>query len=71
MTSATLTVEDELMTLTQRLIREYAEIPAGAVMRCLARAAHGARAWGCPNEHFVSTVEASTRWRLEQRLGAA
>lgn len=68
MSATSLTANDELLALAERLIREYGEVPAGAVLRCLARAVRRARAWGCPAEHLVPTVEASTRWRLAQRL---
>jgi hypothetical protein len=71
MTTVPLTVDDERLGLAQRLIREYAEVPAGAVLRSMARATRDARLWGCPAEHLVPTVEASTRWRLDQRVSAA
>lgn len=64
-------MDEELLELGQRLIREHDVVPAGAVLRCLARATREARSWGCPREHLLSTVEASTRWHLAQRLGSA
>ena len=73
MTPAALHASDEtsMVELSERLLREYAELPAGAVLRSLARARLRARAWGCPQEHLVPTVEATTRWRLAQRLAGA
>ena len=62
-------LDEELLELGQRLIREHELVPAGSVLRCLARATRQARSWGCPIEHLLSTVEASTRWHLAQRLG--
>jgi hypothetical protein len=64
-------LDEELLELGQRLIREHEVVPAGSVLRSLARATREARSWGCPPEHLLSTVEASTRWHLAQRLGSA
>jgi hypothetical protein len=64
-------VDEELLELGQRLIREHDTIAAGSVLRCLARAIREARSWGCPPGYLLSTIEASTRWHLAQRLGAA
>src|SRR4051794_6802015 len=63
---ASATLDDQLADLGHRLVREHVEIPAGAVLRCVARSANHARTWGCPVEHLVGTVEASSRWRLAQ-----
>jgi hypothetical protein len=71
MTTVSLTHDDEMLGLAQRLIGDYDGLPAGAVLRALARATRDARLWGCPPEHLLATVEASTRWRLEQRVNAA
>ena len=64
-------IDEKLLDLGQLLIREHDIVPAGAVLRCLARATQEARSWGCPPEHLLATVEASTRWHLAQRTGAA
>src|SRR3954452_21175608 len=65
------TLNDELVELGHRLVHEHVEIPAGVVLRCVARSADHARTWGCPAEHLVGTVEASSRWRLAQRASRA
>ncbi len=66
--AATMTVEhEELMQVEQRMIREHPEVPPGAVIRSVARAALRARRWGCPPQYLATTVEASTRWSLAQR----
>lgn len=65
----TSTIEDQkLVDLGLRLIAEYIDVPAGSVLRCLARAVVNARSWGCPSEHLVTTAEASTRWLLARRV---
>jgi hypothetical protein len=66
---ASATVDEALLDLGQRLIQEHVDVPAGAVLRCLARSARLARAGGCPKHHLVATVEALTRRRLAQRTG--
>jgi hypothetical protein len=71
MTATTRAQDDEMLGLAQRLIGEYDDLPAGAVLRCIARASRDVRLWGCPPEHLLTTVEAATRWRLEQRVSAA
>jgi hypothetical protein len=71
MATVSLTSDDEMLGLAQRLIREYCDLPAGTVLRSMACAVRDARVWGCPAEHLAATVEASTRWRLEQRVSAA
>jgi hypothetical protein len=71
MVASPTSVDEELLELGQRLIREHDEVPAGAVLRCLARSVRVARTWACPPEHLLSTVEASTRWRLAERTTSA
>ena len=56
----------EVADLAQRLVAEYPDLPASRVLRCLAWAFRRAQSWGCPEEHLVTTVEASTRWGLAQ-----
>jgi hypothetical protein len=44
----TIAVDDDLFVLTIRLTEEYPEIPAGSVMRCVARVLRQARLAGRP-----------------------
>jgi hypothetical protein len=60
-------VNDELLDIAEQLTAEYADIPAGSVLRCLARSVRVARSWGCPAEHLTATSAATTRWVLAQR----
>ena len=62
---------DELTDVARRLVEEYADFPAGSVLRCLTRAVDGARSWGCPPQFLASTAEGSTRWMLAQLRNAA
>ncbi len=64
-------LNDDLLESSHLLTEEHPDLPAGAVLRCYARAVRRARAWGCPPEHLRVTAEASTRWMLAQRAGAA
>jgi hypothetical protein len=41
----TIALDDDLFTLTIRLTEEYPEIPAGSVMRCVARVRCGMPGW--------------------------
>jgi hypothetical protein len=58
--------DEELLALAEQLTGEFRDLPAGSVLHCLSGAVRRARTWGCPPEHLVSTVEASTRWQLAQ-----
>lgn len=75
-TRTTSSTDEDLLGLADRLVREFVQVPAGSVLRCLAEAVRSARAWDCPAEHLMWTAEASTRWRLAgvvpgQRTAAA
>ena len=68
MTNASLTTHDGLLDLTDRLIVEYrGALPAGAVMRCVARTHHQLRAAGLADDapHYTEEV---TRRRLAERV---
>lgn len=69
--SPSVTANEGMLDVAERLVREFGDVPAGAVLRCVAQALRRARRWGCPPEHLVWTVEASTRWRLVQCRSAA
>lgn len=61
-------VHDELMSLTFRLVGEYPEIPAGSVMRCLARAVRRALIEGTPAEQIPTRAEHTAHEALARRL---
>ena len=68
MTTATMTRHDGLLDLTDRLIVEYrGALPAGAVMRCVARTHHQLVAAGLGEEAPQYTEEV-TRRRLTERV---
>jgi len=63
----TRSVNEALLVLAEELTAEYVDIPAGSVLRCLARAVRHARLWGCPPEHLDTTAAATARWMLAER----
>ena len=61
---------DALLDVAEQLTNEYADVLAGSVLRCLARASRQAREWGCPLEHLPSTAAATARWMLDRRYAS-
>jgi hypothetical protein len=59
-------VERALVEVAVTLTHEHPEVPAGTVLRRLARAVRRARGWGCPEQHLPRTAEAVTRWALTE-----
>jgi hypothetical protein len=64
-------VRDDLVSLMVRMTDEYPELPAGSVMRCVARAVR--RAWmaGVPREQVAEEAERTARIALTERLVVA
>jgi hypothetical protein len=60
-------IQDELMSLTIRLVEEYPEMPAGSVMRCVARAVRRAVVAGTPGSHVPAEAERRARHALAGR----
>jgi hypothetical protein len=65
------TVNDELGSLMVHLTREYPELAAGSVLRCVARVAHGLRIAGWPDEALPAESERVSRRLLAMRAGRA
>jgi hypothetical protein len=63
-------VRDDLVALMVRMTEEYPELPAGSVMRCVARAVRRARMAGFAREHVGVEAERAARLALAQRLVA-
>jgi hypothetical protein len=61
---------DDLVDLMVRMTEEYPELPAGSVMRCVARAVLRARMTGTPHEHVGVEAERTARLVLAERLVA-
>lgn len=59
--------QDALLDLTVRLSREFPELPAGSVMRCVARVVRSERRHGVPEASLASTSEARARSVLRRR----
>ncbi len=63
-------VRQELLEVTERLVREHDEVPAGSVIRCVARCRDELLALGL-RAGLVEAVEAMARRRLRDRTGGA
>jgi hypothetical protein len=63
-------IQDELMSLTLRMVEEHPELPAGSVMRCVARAARRAAMTGTPRQEVAREAERAARLALERRTVA-
>ena len=63
-------IQDELMSLTIRLVEEYPEMPAGSVMRCVARAVRRTVVAGTPGDQVPAEAERAARLALERRTVA-
>jgi hypothetical protein len=66
-------VNQQLLTVAERLVVEYDDVAAGSVLRCFARAAFRARRSGCSAGDLAQRAEALTRQTLAARapLGIA
>jgi hypothetical protein len=60
-------MQEELMSLTVRMVGEYPELPAGSVMRCVARAARHAVIAGTPRNQIPGEAERTARLALAGR----
>jgi hypothetical protein len=60
-------VHDEVMSLTLRLVGENPDLPAGSVMRCVARAVRRALMAGTPREQIPALAEDTARRALAGR----
>jgi len=60
-------VQDELVSLTLRMVDDYPELPAGSVMRCVARAVRLALAAGAAGEEIPAEAERTARHALARR----
>ena len=63
-----LAVRQELLEATERLVREHDDVPAGSVIRCVARCRDELLALGL-RAGLVDAVEAMARRRLRDRTG--
>jgi hypothetical protein len=54
----------QLLDVADRLVEDFAEVPAGSVLRCLARAVQMARASGSPPEDLGTRAEEMARQML-------
>jgi hypothetical protein len=54
-------LHDELMSLTLRMVSEHPQLPAGSVIRCVARAVGKTIRVDTPNEQIVPQVEHTAR----------
>lgn len=62
------TIHDELNELTGRLVAEHSpDVPAGAVIRLVARIVRKLRAEGVPADRLAETAEPIVRAYLERR----
>ena len=61
-------VHDDLVELMVRMTEDYPELPAGSVMRCVARAVRRARMRGTAPEHLGVEAERTARLALAERL---
>lgn len=61
----------ELIDVAERLVRDFNHIPAGSVLRCVARSARQLRAEGVSADALPSAVEELARRRLDRRHRAA
>ena len=57
----------ELLEVADRLVEDFAEVPAGSVLRCLATAVHMARGAGSPPEDLGTRAEELARRMLRDR----
>ena len=57
----------ELLDVADRLVEEFAEVPAGSVLRCLATAVHMARGAGASPEDLGTRAEELARRILRDR----
>lgn len=61
-------INEEVDAVVMRLIADYNDrIPAGSILRCLARSVHELRAAGVKAGAIIA-AESMTRQRLESRL---
>jgi hypothetical protein len=60
-------MQDELMSLTVRMVGDHPELPAGSVMRCVARAARHAVMAGTPRNQIPGEAERTARLALAGR----
>lgn len=51
-------LDQDMLGLGERLVLEFDEIPAGSVLRCLARAFRKARSQGIPAQRLPAAAEA-------------
>jgi len=59
--------QTQLLELTVRLTQEFPELPAGSVMRCVARVARSERRHGVPEDVLPARTEATARSVLRRR----
>jgi hypothetical protein len=57
----------ELLRVADRLVEDFAEVPAGSVLRCLARAVHMVRVRGSAPEDLGTRAEELARHMLRDR----
>ena len=57
----------ELLEVADRLVEDFAEVPAGSVLRCLAKAVQMAREAASPPEELGTRAEALARRMLRDR----
>lgn len=57
----------ELLHVADGLVEDFAEVPAGSVLRCLARAVHSVRVRGCAPEDLGTRAEELVRHMLRDR----
>ncbi|MBI1376885.1 MAG: hypothetical protein GC157_05310 [Frankiales bacterium] len=58
---------EELLALAERLAREYRDMPAGGVLRCVSRAVHLARVGNPTPDELPVRAEQLARLLIEQR----
>jgi len=68
---ASLSVDDELLGVTVRLIEQFPQVPAGSVMRLVGRVVHGARWTGVPPDLLPVETERTARILLTRRCSGA
>lgn len=65
------TMRDDVSSLTLRLVGDYPEVPAGSVMRCVARAVRRAVLVSAPPEQIPTRAESAVREAMARRLAPA
>jgi len=61
------TCQVQLLELTVRLTEEFPDLPAGSVMRCVARVVRSERRHGVPDDVLPARAEARVRGMLRRR----